>query len=373
MNKLILTLNAILFASTAWAQTVHEEVFTDVAAGSGTQFWVRAYNWSAWNGTDAQSVLRLSSNPIKKAYQIFGPAAEDMDYIDRLSYEDFEAIFPNNEDEVDALDEFYEDSGEIEMDDVINSASRGLVVSSKMQIDLPRDYSIDAVSLDQVASAVKTSDAPHIYKEVDATWAHKFLDPVHFGHQEIQKHPNAKIFFTVINTSDEYYRCSSLNSALVFYSEGASLSVFGGAYRSYLINLIDEVPSKDFSKYSDLVEGKPSKIFIQKIVYASNLLKSGVNLIAFYDEGGQKKMITYSALVATDKVLKLNKVLSTFINGMNGSGDVAMTDAGVGYLNSSNLSLRPYSEGESCEVGLGVGVASYIYNLGLRVVDQSND
>lgn len=388
--------------------TVHPSAkFSGVPAGSGTQFGARIFSWAGWAyrpqsgfgrslveerpADPIQDQLNLTSNPVFRAYEMGGKRYD----LERLTEDDFYKVFGDDVYEADGAFEFYENREEIIPDEDIKLREKGAVFSSRTQIDLSDTFDAKSLNLEKVAQYVVRADSMHSHMKVDHKWAHQFMDPVHYGHHELEKHPNGQAYFSVINTGTEQYNCEEADEWLVYQAELQEISMYDESYRAYTIYVLDEVT--DIEGYSSVVEAGAERVFVQKIIYSSNLLKTGINVISFYTnpETKKKKMIVASVLMSTDQVLGIKHkrlgnarrgsgVLEQFVNGYT-PGDYVIGDiwefltGDIDFdetqqhakLNAENMLIRVENPTNECESGLFLGIGSYIYNLGLKMSQMS--
>lgn len=347
----MLTIPVLSYAGT----TIHQNKFSIQQAAEGEHFWARIYDWKAWAQTPEQKKLKLSTNFVKKAFDEKHPRIEE----NKLSEGDLVNLL--GADEGEALYDFYANRKEVDPE-YIKTIS-GATTAMKVAVDLPADFDIQNLKLEDIYSLISKGDNPHIHQEVSKSFAASFIDPVHAGQKETRDLNEGMIVLSILNMGEDYYNCARLNDPLVLKGEIEGVSDFDGNFRVYMLNTVKEVPvDANLGKVS-LVEGKPLRVFEQKVVYSSTLLKSGVNHLAFYSlPNGKKKMVLNAVLVSTDQVLSAP---GTYVNGVSlGNlvlgGSVELKN-GTAVLNSKNVDLSPLSG--SCSKGLAQGVGRYVFGL----------
>lgn len=360
-NLLIITL--FLFGAElvmADTVTVHEDKFTSIPAGSGDQFYGRLMSWSVWDKSPEQAALQIPFNHVA--------VAKEEVITTSLSYSDFEQLdLPGFE----ADEAFvYYDERELEMPDKYKTPG-GAVFHSKVQIDLPDAFDFDSLTLGDFDKIISRADAPHLHRKVNKDWVSSFLPNYHAGHEMIdEKGEEAYYSFVVVNTGNEYYSCRTLNTSLILEAIASDLSM-SFSYRQYLVNRVVTLEPDQISV--DILDAGAKKVFKQQIVFSSNLIKSGESHMGFYEESetGKKKLIITNSVVLSDKVL--NFFTDIFINGLNSNrpNPVKVANQEV-LLNQSNTDIRASHSGR-CGQGLGLGVASYVYNLAKKVVEGVNE
>jgi hypothetical protein len=234
-----------------------------------------------------------------------------------------------------------------------------LVLNAKVTVSLKDDFNVDGLNIDSLAKRAIEADSPHLYSKVDRVKATNLLDEMHLGHKQIDEHPNSEIYVSMFNFAPQYYQCRPLHSALKLQS-GRVFSHF----RVFNVNLFKELSTSEISSKS-VIEGKPERVFEQKLIKSTDILKSAVSYIAFYNDEGGKKLVVYTAVVSTSKV---EKALAYFINGFGDSpdGHVLFGKEGYASLTSENLSLKSYEN--NCSKGLATGVGRYVYRLAKKIV-----
>lgn len=339
--------------------TVHENKFNNLQAGSGDHFYGRLMNWSVWTQSEEQSALQMPFNYVAVAEEDMGDPS--------LSYADFDSLnIPLIE--IDEVISYFEER-EIEYPEYYRTPG-GAVFDSKIQIDLPDDFDAAAVDLNNFNQVTSRADSPHMHSSVSKEWVSDFLPNFHAGHDIISSNEPASYSFVVMHTGSQYYGCTLLDSALKAQSAGIGLSMFG-AYRQYMINRVTS--PEPSSVDSRVLEPGAKKVFRQQLIYSSNLIKSGESYIGFYEDEatGKKKLIITNSIVLTDKVLRI--FTDKFINGFNARNAQSVNvQADQAILTQQNTDIR-VSNSDSCGQGLGLGVASYVYNLAKKVVQGLNE
>lgn len=337
---------------------IHEDKFSLLEVDMAKDhFWSRLYDWKAWAETNLGKEVALSPNYVALAYE------QDMEAYEGEVSEG--ALYSALGDyEGDAALDFLEYRAEIDSDSV--GGYSGLVTVAKTAMSLPDNVDLDALSADLLTDKFIKADDAHINRRIDAATAHGFIDPVHAGHKYIDEVGDSNIFMTVMNMASEYYNCSSLNTLLVWKSEAEGVSSYDGNFRLYTISTVRELNPEEIAAKSALIEGAPVKVFVQNIIYSSSVMKSGLNYVAFYDNGENKAMSLTSVMISTSKVKELP---GKFINGIS-DGSLVFSginfEDGVAKLNSRNVDLEPTSG--KCSKGLGQGVAKYAYGLARRLM-----
>jgi len=353
MKKIFLAL--VVLPSFAFAEvTIHENEFLLESASQGSHFWARLYDWKAWAKTDKQKSLNLTTNFVKKAYD------DGDDEIDADGLDEDSLVSLLGPVEGPALYDFYDNREEVYPEDI--GAPSGLTTAIKVAVDLPDNFNIENVDLDLIYNLIAKADKPHILTEVTKDFVHNFVDPLHSSHKLVNGLENSKIVLSTINTGSDYYSCLTMNTALKFKGELEGVSTYDGDFRAYVINSITELDVETEISRNALIEGKPEKVYEQKIIYSSTLIKSGVNYLSFYNlSGGKKKMVLNSIIVSTDKV---KEVPGNFVNGMalrNAVGSGIKFNEGVAVLNSNNVALSKLSG--NCSKGLAQGMGRYALEL----------
>lgn len=342
--------------------TIHTNNFNTSEQSTGEHFWTRLYDWEAWSSTSEQSEVGITPNPVKSAYDT-GISRVDAT---RLSYDDFTKVFDEYEGE--ALGEFYEDRQEISEDKL--GSYNGLVTHAKVSLPISRSVDISNISMAEMSELIIKADSPHFHKEVSANFVSRFLDPVHSGHADVQA--TGIFYMSMINMSDDYYDCSKMNTSLAEKAERQGISSYDGDYRLYMINRVRELDQASISSLGSVIDSGAIRVFEQKIIYSSNLLKSGVNYFALYNTDNGPRLVMTSVLVATSQ---LKNYAALYLNGFSVGaavdqklvgGGIAFSD-GVAIVGSGDIDVS--SAFLSCKNGLGQGVAEYVYNLANRIAN----
>lgn len=362
MKKIILTillLPVVTFADV----TIHENKFDLSQSVEGDHFWARFYDWSAWEKTSEQKTLILKPNFVKAAYDLALPRVD----AEPLTPRDFIAVLGDTEGE--ALAEFYEDREEVDEDDL--GRYSGMVTQIKVSLPVTRSMDVSNITTSDAAQIISNADKPHMHKKILKDFARRFLDPVHSGHKAIDDLGAGELYLTVINTGSEAYSCGAMNSLLVVKSEIEGISSYDGDFRMYAINAIKELSADEISKLGSVLDANPVRVFEQKVIYSSTLIKGAVNHLAFYNTPSGLRMTLNAVLVATGRV---KSVAGAFLNGINISNSlftgIDFKD-GVAVLNSGSVDLSPPGMVaeyiDSCQRGLGQGVGKYVYRLAKRI------
>lgn len=427
------------FSPEAFAEgpVVHREAFKDIPAGSGVHFWTEVYHWDGFGGrplryvsppgggpgkvpdpavpvSSIQKQLELPANLMLGGYEL-----GDFEYQGEIfSESDFLTLFQSNEDydaepdvEAAALwgtyrymfqrkgGHFGDRNAWVLNEDgqptrnvfaKKNLRHQGAVFVTKIQQDLDQGIDLTAVELKDMLAYVHEADYPHLHYPVSHEWAHRFIDPVSFGHYKLQRRPNARAYLSVINTGEDFYDCNDLNSGVQkLLTAKETANAFLGrrsgvymhddeAYRTHVVSLIDELAPSEFKNFDRLIEVSegltPVKVFIQRVIFSSNLLQSGLSIMAFYEDSvsGKKKMITATVVVMDDNVLR-SEALPMVINGVNDESETDLVTWDkkvlVGQLVTDQLTLRRNDDERECGVGLGLGLPSYSYDMSLKLGD----
>ncbi len=366
VKKIILTILLLSPMLTFAEVTVHENKFSFSQAAEGDHFWARFYDWSAWVRTPEQEILQIRTNFVKEAYDLALPRVE----AEPLEEEDFADVLGDVEGE--ALFEFYEGREEIDEDEL--GRESGLVTQIKVTLPIKRDLDIGSITVSKAAEIITSADNPHVHKKVSKDFVSRFLDPVHSGHQALENLGDGELYLALINTGSETYGCWKMNSLLVMKSEAGGVSSYDGDYRLYMINSIKELSADEILKLGDVLDANPVKVFEQKVIYSSSLIKAGVNHLAFYDGPDGARVTLNTVLVASGQV---KRVIGSFLNGMNILNNVSdgiNFENGVAVLNSDSVDLSGPgfldSVTGSCQKGLGQGVGMYVYRLAKRIAED---
>lgn len=358
MKKILMAL--MIVPSLAFGNlTVHQDEFSLETASQGSHFWARLYDWSAWSETEKQKSLKLNTNFVKQAYD------DGDDEVDTDGLDEDGLISLLGPVEGPALFDFYENREEVDPEDI--GKASGLTTAIKVAVDLPDDFDIEGADLNKIYDMISMADQPHIHTEVNKDFVHNFVDPLHSAHKAVDQLKNGRIVLSTVNTGSEYYACPSMNTVLKFKGEIEGVSTYDGDFRAYIINTVTELDvNKDLSGKT-LIEGTPSRVFEQKIIYSSTLIKSGVNYLAFYNQpNGKKKMVLNAIIVSTDKV---KEVPGNFVNGVGITNDIfsgIKFKNGEAVLNAKNVDLSPLRG--NCSKGLAQGVGRYVLNLANSMV-----
>lgn len=338
---------------------IHENKFDVNTADGESHFWARFYDWSAWVKTPDQQEIGLTTNFVKEAYD----NAHERIEAEELEIEDFEAVL--KDDEAEALYEFYADREEVDEDDI--GRYSGLVTQIKVSVPVNKNIDLNNMTLEEAAALIIQGDEPHLHTKVSGDFVRRFLDPVHSGHRSAVNLGSGQIYLSVINTGDDYYNCGTMNSALVWKSEAEGISSYDGDYRMYALNTVKELSAAEIAKVSSMVDPGAVKVFEQKMIYSSNLVKSGINYISFYNTAEGVKLVVHSVIVATSRVKEVSDI---YLNGFSLKGavssNISYTD-GMAILNDQNVKLG--SGFLSCTEGLGQGVGKYVYGLANKIAN----
>jgi len=348
--------------------TVHKEKFQNLPAGSGEHFYGRLMDWKLWSQSPEQKVIQMPYNYVALATEDSGPSS-----LSGSGFNDLKFLNIKEEDSAEEIDEFinYYNERDMEYPEYYRTPG-GAVFDSKVQIDLPDDFDINAVNLNNISEVILKADHPHMHSPVSRGWVSNFLPNFHAAHDIVKIDDDAKYSLIVVNTGRKYYRCEFLDTALLAQSAGLGLAAFG-SYRQYMVNRLTALDPTSVDVR--VLETGAEKVFQQQIIYSSNLIKAGESLIGFYKnaETGKKKLVITNSIVMTSKVLSI--FTDKFVNGFtaNNTESVKMNEAKtLGKLTQENTDIRP-SNSEACGEGLGLGVASYIYNLATKVVKGLNE
>lgn len=368
MKKVFILAMALLFSAQSFASVVvHQDVFSlEDTKMESESFYGRLYKWSAWKKTEASKAFDVSPNPIKQAYEA---DMQEENYVE-LTENQFEGVFSGDKTEV--LMDYYFDTDPIEKDafcfmgeDCYNPYGE-IVFNAKVAISLESGFSIKDLNLKSLTARASAADSPHMYTKISKSFAKGFMNPVHLGQEQISSHPNDEIYMSLLDFGGEYYQCTRLNKALNINANGILEGLFN-PYRVYNINIFKELSSEDISK-NPIIEGAPLRVFEQRIVSSTDLIKSAVTYMAFYEQGdGSKKMVVYSAVVSTSKV---GGLVDMYVNGLDGEApsSILFNSEKFALLNAQNLDLRAISG--NCSKGLGPGVGRYVYGLAKKFINQ---
>jgi len=345
--------------------TVHQDEFKLTQTAKGSHFWARLYDWKAWAKTEKQRSLKLRTNFIKEAYDN-GDSEYDTEGVDE---DDMIALLGPVEGA--ALYEFYEEREESYEDSPIDpediGGPSGLVTAIKVAVDLPDSFDVQNLDLDLMYKIIAQADRPHMHTEVSKDFVHNFVDSLHSAHSEVENLRNGKIALSIVNTGPDYYNCSLLNTALKFEGGLRGITTYDESFRTYLLNTVEELNLRSNFSGKSLIEGKPLRLFKQKVIYSSNLIKSGVNFLAFYENSeGRKQLVLNSVVVVTGQVKKMPE---NFVNGVSLIGEVfsgIQFENDLALLNSKNVDLSPLKG--SCSKGLGQGMGRYVLGLAHSIV-----
>jgi len=353
MHKTLLVL--IVLPSLAFGQvTVHKDEFKIDEASNGVHFWGRLYDWNAWAKTDKHRHTNLSTNFVKQAFDA------DQEEYEGQGLDEDQVLSQLGSVEGAALYDFYDNREEVDPEDI--GRPSGLVTVMKAYVDLPESLNLETLSLEVVHKLISKADKPHLHTEVSGDFVREFVDPLHSAHAAVAEAQAGKFVLSTVNTGSDYYSCPSMNAALTFKGELEGISSYDGNFRAYLINSLRLVDHKKKNQGKGIVEGEPVKVFEQKVIYSSTLIKSGVNYLAFYSlPNGRSKMAVYSFVVSTSKV---KEIPGNFVNGINLTNDIfsgIKFEGGQAVLDQSNLDLSPLSG--NCSNGLAQGLGRYVLNL----------
>jgi hypothetical protein len=347
---------------------IHQDEFSLDSATDGSHFWARLYDWNAWDKTDKQKNLKLHTNFVQQAYE------NGEEEVEIEGPDEDELVTLLGPVEGPALYDFYAIREEIREDEPLDpediGAASGLTTVMKVAVDLPDDFDISATNIDIIYKLIAKADQPHIHTEVSKDFVNDFVDPLHSARSTIAKMDAGKIVLSSVNLGFDYYACPSMNTALKFKGGLEGLSTYDGDFRVYLINTLTQVDlSKPYSGQA-LIEGSPVKVFQQKVIYSSTLIKSGVNFLAFYEmPNGRKKMVLNSVIVSTSKV---KEVIGNFVNGIS-VANIAFSGIkfkdGQAVLSANNTDLSPLDG--NCSKGLAQGMARYAMGLADSIVKSS--
>ena len=134
---------------------------------------------------------------------------------------------------------------------------------------------------------------------------------------------------------------------------------------------------KDLSSMPNLEKGV-KKAFVQEIIYGTSFIRSGKNIISFHEEDGASKVISQNAIVVSDRVMTVPQI---FVNALSlsrletlkaGASAIASQVPGLSsdekFVVSKENTEIVKSHSKECGVGLGLGIASYTFNLAASIV-----
>lgn len=391
--KLLFLLHAFVGADVI----IEPEPFEFHADSEQDHFWARLYNWPAWEQTEWHIAEPTTSNYVLTAKD----EGHSEEPLNRLVESEVLSIFDDPSGDEAAALWFFESRRVVfsrnpptsrrearrlrvqGTGDVENHS--GAVFVTRLQLSLPDDLDISSLTSSRLHQAMGIADQPHFSYEVTNEWAHRFLDPLHAGHQWTRENPEAVLSVKILNTQDSLYKCTPLNTLLYTQSElnGLASSQFL-VYRNFVLSaLSEEVPGA--SAYN--VPGA-SKSFRYRALFSGNLIKNVENYIDFVDSSGTKTMTITSVIVLSSQI---------FINDASGIGKLIsgfhpteerptpIYENNMAYLNDSNMliddpvakadrpeSSQPLIPGyvDTCHVGLGLGLAGYSYHLGSEIRNQ---
>ena len=359
MKKILMAL--MVFPTLAFGSVqIHQDEFSLNSASEGSHFWARLYDWSAWAKTEKQKSLKLHTNFVKQAYEN-GEEEVDVDGPDEDAL--VSMLGPI---EGPALYDFYAIREEIREDEPLDpediGAPSGLTTVIKVAVDLPESFDIESTDTDSMQKLISRADEPHMHTEVSADFVNNFVDPLHSARGAVDNLTNGKIVLSTVNIGSDYYSCPTMNTALKLKGGLEGLSTYDGDFRVYVINTVKEIGLDSAYPGKALIEGSPEKVFEQKIIYSSTLIKSGVNYLALYKmPNGKKKMVVNSVTVSTTKV---KEVVGNYVNGI-GVSNLAFSGIkfkdGQAILSSNNLDLEPLRG--NCSKGLAQGMGRYVLGM----------
>jgi hypothetical protein len=354
MRPLILLL--LLFSKPAFGVEIHPNGFSNIPAGSGTHYSGRLMQWSIWQDTPAHDDFGLPFSYIADATRDSGDPS--------LNESDFESLEGQTDSAINLLMNYYYDR---ETDYPETQVQAEAVFSSKIQVDLPSSLDISNVSVDQFIRSFVVSDRPHAYTAVSPEWVEGFLPNFHSAKESISE--SSRYFLVTINASESVYNCPMLNFGLSMNDD--ALVDFGGAAHLFMLIKIDEAVNVSNVRG---IESGANRVFVQEIIYSTSFIRAGKNIISVYNEGSNSKLISQNAIVITDRVMSVPEILVNplDLNRLEQVGAVASMVGGSDdefILSSRNVEIINSNSGE-CGVGLGLGVASYTYNIARMMVES---
>ena len=344
----------ILFAQSAFGIEIHEKGFSNISAGSGTHYSGRLMQWSIWEKTPFHAEFGLPFNYIA--------AATKESEKPNLSDEDFLGLKDQTDSAINLLIDYYYSRKESYPEVQVQAEA---VFTSKIQVDLPSSMDLSSVSLNKFINSFIISDQPHVYTAVSSDWVKGFLPKFHSAKENISEF--SKYFLVTINAGDSMYNCPMLNSGLTMNNDAL---VNSREAHIFMIVKIDEVES--ISQVRGIEEGA-SRVFVQKIVYSTSFIRSGKNIIAIYNNEPNSKLISQNAIVITDKVMSVPEILVNPLNLEPLKRIMTLVNIGSSdkefILSSRNTDIIK-SNSDQCGIGLGLGVASYTYNIARMMVES---
>jgi hypothetical protein len=223
---------------------------------------------------------------------------------------------------------------------------------------------------------VSKADAPHLYQAVSSDFAARFLPPVHMGQEEVKS--GGLFSLSMVNMNEEYYACPDMNNKLGSFSEHENIAVDeDGDFRMYMINKFNELDESAVASLGSLIDKGAVKVFEQKIIFSSVLVKAGVNYYALYNTDDGPRLVMTSVLMGTPYIDRFTKL---YMNGFAagsikgpvvnvarlGAGDFTLVE---GFAAASQGSISFVSPDTDCKSGLGQGVVKYAYNLAKRIAN----
>jgi len=348
-TKLILILT--LFSLSAFAQEVqiHPEGFSNQPAGSGVHYSGRMMQWSVWETLPEHGDYAIPFNHIAAATTDSGePSLTDDDF--NLEGQTTTAM--------NLLKRYYNRRAP---EHRLVQVQAEAVFTSKIQVDSPYQSYKDRLSLETFISSFVESDVPHSYTQVTKEWVHGFLPNHHLAKENLDD--SSVYYLLTINAGGDSYNCSTLNSVLK-YNDDAIKDRGGSAYLFMLVKFNEANPD------SLAIESGAQRTFVQEIIYSTSFIRSGKNIISFYDD----KIISQNAIAVTDVVMKLPETLANRLDLGTLEKVRAIKTALTGeaeqqfVLTSDNLEIIGADNSE-CGQGLGLGVASYTYNIANRLAN----
>lgn len=356
-NTILLATLLLVFSASSEAYEIHPEGFENIPASSGVQYSGELMQWSVWEASDEKNNFELPFSHIAAATKDSGdPGLTDKDF-DSLEISKSASGL---------LKSHYQNRP---FDIPETQVQAEAVYTSKIQMGFQKTNAVKSYNLDKLVQDLISSDKPHKYSQVSSKWVHNFLPNFYSAKEQISD--SALYFLVSINAGG--YNCPVLDFALK-RDDGALVDLKNDPY-IFTIVKISEV--KDLSSIPSLEKGV-KKAFVQEIIYGTSFIRSGKNIISFYDEGDTSKIISQNAIVVSDRVMAVPQI---FVNALSLSrletlkaGVNALTSSVPGSTSEENFVVTnenteittPHSN--ECGVGLGLGIASYTFNLAASIV-----
>jgi len=356
-KTILLTTLLMVFSASSDAYEIHPDGFKNIPAKSGVQYSGALMQWSVWEASDQKDVFKLPFSHIAAATTDSGDPS--------LTDKDFKSLDISNS-ASGLLKSHYQNRP---FDIPETQVQAEAVYTSKIQMGFPKTGAVESYNLDKLVRDLINSDRPHKYSQVSPKWVHNFLPNFYAAKEQISD--SAKYFLVSINAGS--YNCPVLDFALK-RDDGALVDLKNDPY-IFTIVKISEV--KDLSSIPSLEKGA-KKAFVQEIIYGTSFIRSGKNIISFYEEDGASKIISQNAIVVSDRVMSVPQV---FVNALSLSkletlkaGATAIGSALPGQSSDEKFVVTNenteivLSSSNECGVGLGLGIASYTFNLAASIV-----